>query len=127
MSLPPGFGKRPETEDENPSRCRLGNICGDGYPQKSCNWHTWTNYHDDAWFFIRVMSIMGLVTVLIMGGLIWTDYTTDIRNEPIMQNIKGYNCNQLAEYVADKSKLYSYAEHRYEWLCVNQQIKEFQG
>jgi len=42
-------------------------------------------------------------------------------------DISNLNCHQLAEYIADKKSVYDYAEHRYEWLCVNEQVKEFQG
>ena len=41
--------------------------------------------------------------------------------------INNLDCYSLAEYVADRKTNYSLAEHRYEWLCVNEQVKEFQG
>jgi hypothetical protein len=59
-----------------------------------------------------------------MVGLILHDNGV---TEKYHSNIDGYNCKELAEYIADKSPRYQYAEHRYEWLCVHEQIKEFQG
>ena len=123
MSLPRGFGSRDyEPDIEPPYKCKLGLKCSKGYKGK-CRLHEWTDEHDDAWFALRCVIVFASVisTVLLIFVI------GDIMAEPTRDVINGYNCNQLAEYIADKSAEYDYAEHRYEWLCVNEQIKEFQS
>ena len=105
---------------KTPHRCRLGKICAD---RDRCVVHDWIYYHDEAYVGLWILGIIIVVAFLVVWGAI----TVIGANEPIRANIEGFNCKQLAEYIADKDSLYGYAEHRYEWLCVNQQVKEFQG
>ena len=69
------------------------------------------------------------VVIISVGVLIafpfMTEYGSNIKQTK--SDISNLNCHQLAEYIADKKSVYDYAEHRYEWLCVNEQVKEFQG
>ena len=51
----------------------------------------------------------------------------DYVNAQALIVIENFNCGQLAEYIADYGEFYKKAKHRYEWLCVNETIKEFQG
>lgn len=76
-------------------------------------------------FEVVIGGILLVIALLVIGVFMWVtaieaDLTITYRN------IEGYNCHDLAEYVADRSEHYRYAEHRYEWLCVNEQVKEFQ-
>lgn len=125
MTLPRGFGRgwdRPETDDESPKRkCKLGNICE--RRRNQCKIHEWTYDHDEAWMALRIIGIMATIIGLVVFAIILDEQG----NIPTRQNIDGFSCNQLAEYIADKKSEYGYAIHRYEWLCVNEQIKEFQG
>jgi len=122
--LPWGFthGETPPTEP--PHRCWLGKNCSDSYRGNRCKFHEWSWDHDDAWMFIR-----GIGIAVVLGIIIIIALENDLQNNvlPARDIIDGFNCGQLAEYVADRSSQYSYAEHRYEWLCVNEQIKEFSG
>lgn len=127
MTLPHGFGSHDEPPTEKLEKCKLGQTCTKHYGSGKCYLHAWTYRHDDAWVGIKIIiaSIIGITILVFLLGVAMTwDYN---QGEPIRRNIEGYNCDQLAEYIADKSSKYSYAEHRYEWLCVNEQIKEFQG
>jgi len=69
--------------------------------------------------------ILLLVIVIITVIIITIKYFYAIFT--IINHVVDWNCKDLAVYVADMSKRYSYAEHRYEWLCVNEQVKEFKG
>ncbi len=123
MPLPRGFGVDYTPKTEPPRKCRLGKVCDDTYRTSRCKTHKWTWDHDEAWLAIRI--IIGFVLAISLAVfIVWLDF---VNTEPARNIIEGYNCDQLAEYIADKSTEYGYAEHRYEWLCVNEQIKEFQG
>lgn len=127
MTLPHGFGSSDIPPTENPHRCKFGKECSDGYGSGKCSIHSWIYHHDEAWMGIQFLIGISVATIIIIGILSTIFYFDDLSAEPFRKIIDGYNCNQLAEYVADRSKEYSYAEHRYEWLCVNEQIKEFKG
>ena len=119
-TLPRGFGFKPDTEE--PKRCKLGLECGEyGH---GCKFHKWCNRHEEFFFAFLVLSAIIICGIGMFGILELHQY---IIVEPIKNTINGFNCNQLLEYVADKGDYYQYAEHRYEWLCVNEKIKEFQG
>ena len=123
MTLPHGFGSDRFTEPREPDKkCRLGKPCW----RNRCTVHEWVCNHDDAWLLIKI--VLGVVCLfgLIIGAFILYEAHYENVNEPIYRNIEGYNCDDLAEYVADKNSQWRYAEHRYEWLCVYEQIKEFQ-
>lgn len=125
MSLPHGFGSRtPPTEA--PKRCKLGNRCdGTTYSNKDrCSIHGWIYHHTDAWVAIIIFSAFAIA---IGGFLLFVALHNSEVVYPARDMIEGYNCADLAEYIADKNTQYAYAEHRYEWLCVNEQIKEFKG
>ena len=125
MTLDRGFGKC-SNETEQPTKCgcsfiQKSIICkdygeGNGHHSFSCH---------DARKTIVLIGML-IISVLALNVLLFIidDIATEA-NKPLMSNIEGYNCNQLAEYIADRSKSYTYAEHRYEWLCVNEKIKEF--
>ncbi len=126
MTLPRGFGKGwDEPKESKPSKkCKLGKLCDSDYPHyQRCSIHDWTWTHDEAYLALRIMGVI----ILIIGGLGLGVSISHETGEPIRQNIERFNCNQLAEYIADRQTQYGYAEHRYEWLCVNEKIKEFQG
>ena len=120
MTLPRGFGGGWDEPEEPQRKCRLGNFCS---YRRECKLHQWTCYHDEAWIALRIIGVIALVLAVIVIG----SMSNHSSGEPIRQIIEGFNCNDLAQYVADKNSQYSYAEHRYEWLCVNEQVKEFQG
>ena len=125
--LPKGFGTTSFEPDGTPTKeirkCKLGLLC-DPYGSKGerCKLHSWTHMHDDSWIVIRIAFWSALAI-----GSIMIAFTTNFSNnvEPAQLIIEGFNCMDLAEYIADKSPEYRYAEHRYEWLCVNEQVKEF--
>jgi len=119
MTLPKGFGRGWDEPIEPPKKCKLGKPC-EGYGR--CKFHEWTWSHDEAWLGLRILGIFALIFGIMILGVV--SYSESL--EPTKQIINGFSCNHLAEYVADKSLDYGYAEHRYEWLCVNEQIKEFQ-
>ena len=122
MTLPHGFGRR-NYDVEPPRKCRLGKICYKGSYEKKCKAHKWKDDHDDLYLALQIIGIIaGVITVIVTAVL-----AVDAAREPVREMIEGYNCAQLAEYIADKNDEYGYAVHRYEWLCVNEQIKEFQG
>jgi len=123
MTLPHGFGSSREPRELPPSRCKLSNRCG-GYGSDKCKIHHWIYRHDEAWLGLKIISMF---LIVIMGVVIGFSYDWNVNILPARADINNLNCGQLAEYVADKSYEYDYAEHRYEWLCVNEQIKEFQG
>lgn len=126
MTLPRGFGRGLDEPTEPPKRCKLGKKCDDNYPDyERCNVHEWTHDHDDAWMLIRILLVVVIGSLVIIGIVVVYDAQWQASHEIIYRNIEGFNCNQLAEYVADKSESYRYAEHRYEWLCVNEQVEEF--
>ena len=122
MTLPRGFGEG--WDYERPERkCKLGKICYHGGYGDRCKTHQWIYDHEGAYIGIVLTSIF--VTALLI--IILVSYLHDLSLQPARDIINGYNCGQLAEYIASKFPVYEYAEHRYEWLCVNEQIKEFQG
>jgi len=120
-SAPSPDKKEPEIEEQK--KCRLGVKCGSGYPDR-CKYHEWKRDHDEAY---PALIITGIFIIALTGIGLVALHDYDVRIQPIEQIIEGLGCNDLAEYVADYKSHYSYAEHRYEWLCVNEQIKEFQG
>ena len=109
-----------EEPTEN-TKCRLGNECSDRY--SGCKIHAWTHEHNEAYATFKIIGIAIAVCIVVF---IAYEHDWQVNVLPIREDIKNLNCGQLAEYVADKYKQYSYAEHRYGWLCVNEQIKEFQ-
>lgn len=124
MTLPHGFGSDRFNEPREPEKkCRLGRPCW----IDRCTIHEWVNQHDDAWVGIKFGIGFTIAIIAIVMGFMLYDAHWEAVNADTLKNIEGYNCDQLAEYVADMKPIYSYAEHRYEWLCVNEQIKEFQG
>jgi len=128
MTIPRGFGKgwdRPDTEKTTKCGCTFiqKSIIGREYGVGN-GYHSGYSCHDARKTIMTVMIITVSFIALLMLVSVAVDISAEA-NRPLMNNIEGYNCNQLAEYIADKSKRYSYAEHRYEWLCVNEQIKEF--
>jgi hypothetical protein len=139
MSLPRGFGysedefqkwkKEREFNERDPPRkkCILGKVCDDSYKSERCTVHKWTWKHDEAWMLIRIFLFVVIGGTILLACIAIGLYFVDMEAEPYMKNIDGYNCKQLAEYVANLNPQYRYAEHRYEWLCVNEQVKEFQG
>jgi len=123
MTLPHGSDSDRYNEPREPEKkCKLGKPCW----RNRCAIHEWTWQHDEAWGVIRIIIGLSIFIIALVGGLLLYDAQWEASHEIIYRNIEGFNCDQLAEYVADKSESYSYAEHRYEWLCVNEQIKEFQ-
>jgi len=120
LTLPRGFGRGWDEPIEPTKKCILGKSCDYG---SRCKTHQWTWHHDEAWLGLRVIGIFTVIIGILILGVF--SYSESL--EPVKQIIDGFNCNQLAEYVADQSTDYGYAEHRYEWLCVNEQIKEFSG
>ena len=102
------------------SKCKLGVPC-DSYNR--CGIHRWSHDHDDAMLGIWITVI---IVVAVFVAIIIIDTWNDMR-QPTRTLIEGLNCMDLAEYIADKNKEYNYAEHRYEWLCINEQVKEFRG
>lgn len=123
MPLPRGFGVDYTPKTEPPKKCILGKVCDDSYRSKRCKTHQWTWNHDEAWLAIRIIISIVLACAFVLI-VVWLDH---VNTEPARNIIEGYSCDQLAEYIADRSKEFDYAEWRYEWLCVNEQIKEFQG
>ncbi len=117
------FSKEAKPEIEEQKKCRLGVKCGNGYEDR-CRYHEWTRNHDEAY---PALVAIGIAVIVLTGLGLTLSHDYDVRILPIEQIIEGLGCNDLAEYVADFKSQYSYAEHRYEWLCVNEQIKEFQG
>ena len=121
MSLPKAW--RNEPTEQPIKKCKLGSIC---------NWKQKCVFHELAYnrkVLGKIILISNIFFAIVLGSMI-VGITIDFIEEtktPIYTNINGFNCNQLAEYIADKSSEYKYAEHRYEWLCVNEKIKEFQG
>lgn len=136
MTLPHGFGQR---------RCTFGGCDGfvhkkGGCDNKDClnyqdpnitiplkeKFRMWKREHDEAWIIIQIILSVAIIvlvgTALVLGGIAINDSIT----QPTKDLINAKSCSQLAEYVADQSPQYNYADHRYEWLCVNEQIKEFQ-
>ena len=120
MTLPPGFGERDQDRRQPEKKCRLGKSYNRG---EKCLIHQWTYDHDEAWLGIRI----GLIFSLVIGSIFLAIYLDHLSHIPIHTGIDQLSCIELASYVADRSHQYSYAEHRYEWLCVNEQVKEFQG
>lgn len=121
MSLPKGFGSGyDEPEKEQPRKCKLGKACNRGYGNH-CSIHGWIYRHDEAWPLLVAAVGMSLFILLAVSVVI-LNHTL---GEPTRQIINGYNCQELAQHIANKLSWYDYAEHRYEWLCVNEQIKEF--
>lgn len=124
MTLPPGFGSRDQDKRRPTRTCILGKPCDRA---ERCKIHEWTYDHDEAWLLIKIILVVATLLVGLFTIVFVSLEYQDSVNEPIRKNIEGYNCNDLAEYIADQSKEYMYAKHRYTWLCVNEQIKEFQG
>ena len=123
MSLPKGgFNNPPPTEKIK--TCRLGKVCADDWRGKKCKTHQWTNKHDELYPLLIGVTLLGIAIFVSFGA--YMIYHENVIH-PIREMLNGYNCNQLAEYVADMSNSWTYAEHRYEWLCVNEQVKEFRG
>jgi len=117
MTLPHGFGSdkfRPPTE--KPHKCKFGKFCSNGYASDKCSIHEWVYRHDEAWILLRILFGISITITFLVFAFYW-HYEV---GEPIRLIIEGCNCNQLAEYVANKLSWYDYAEHRYEWLCVNE-------
>lgn len=133
MTLPHGFGS---------SRCQMDNCDGfkhgskGHYDNVSCTnygdpsisipisekFRIWRIYNSDMWKVVVTVSF-----IVVMVVLSTTVYPYIIFHyDGAYTIIDGFNCNQLAEYVADRGDRYNYAEHRYEWLCVTEKIKEFQ-
>lgn len=124
MSLPRGGFNDSNPSTEKIKRCRLGKSCDDNWRGKRCKTHQWTNKHDELYPILLGVMVIGIAIFVILGAYIIYHENTI---HPIQEMLNGYNCNQLAEYVADMHNSWNYAEHRYEWLCVNEQIKEFKG
>lgn len=128
MTLPPGFGERNQSRKETPKKCGCTfiqkSIVGREYgPGNGC--HSGYSSHD----FRKALVLSGMAALVIITLIMLISIHQDLTyssSAHIRNNIEGFSCDQLAEYVADKSPKYYYAEHRYEWLCVNEQIKEFQ-
>ncbi len=139
MTLPHGFGSN------YAGRCNQNNCDGHiskkgGYCDNlSCPRYTkpkiplrakfddFTRMHYEAWAGIKTIL---LLTIIVVGGILLGPTLIDFEyslGEADRDIIDGLNCSRLAEYVADWSPEYDYADHRYEWLCVNEQVKEFQG
>lgn len=74
---------------------------------------------------IIIGVIIIIATALIIGAYMWNEANI-IEHDKIHTIIEGLGCYDLAEYIADYKEHYDYADHRYEWLCVNEQVKEFQ-
>ena len=139
MSLPRGFGysedefqkwkkEREFNSRETPlKKCRLGKVCDDSYRSERCTVHKWTWKHDEAYTLIKIALFVIIGGTILFGAIGIALTLVDMQAEPYKKIIDGYNCKQLAEYVANLNPQYRYAEHRYEWLCVNEQVKEFQG
>ena len=115
MTLPHGFGKGGATsERQREPKCGLGLNCGDRNYVKCI-------VHRNVVLFLGLFVIVGII-LCISGYFV---YDMNYHNQ-LYPTIEGFNCKQLSEYIADQDDHYKYAEHRYEWLCVNEQIKEFQ-
>lgn len=80
-------------------------------------------HHNEAWLLIKIATVIALGLGVPIIGYASFDGLHHANLYPI---IEGLNCGQLSEYIADQGDHYGYAEHRYEWLCVNEQVKEFQ-
>lgn len=120
-----GFGDK---EEEKPvKKCIFGKACDREYPHyKECKIHQWRIDHDEAWLAIKI-GLGILIGIIVLIGVISVLISIDNSvAEPVYQNIERFGCTELAEYIADKNERYSYAEHRYTWLCVNESVKEFQ-
>ena len=111
MTLPRGFG-RGWDEPKEPTKCKLGRKCG------SWNCCTVHNYPE-------IFTILAIVAIIVIG-VVGVKMISDISKIDAINEIDGLNCKDLAVYIADIRDSYRYAEHRYEWLCVTEQIKEFQ-
>lgn len=101
--------------------CFLGKDCkGKGNDQ--CTVHEWTWRHDESWNYIRIALAVAIGIAILIPIFMWHE---EVYVKPTHLILEGYNCKQLAEHVAYKKDHYEYAEHIYEWLCVNEQVKEF--
>lgn len=134
MTLPAGFGGSTEhcyrcTEGhryhhENGNTYCDNNRCVDyDTPNISARQKLWEfeHYHETAYILIIIIALCSIPVGALVGWL-WLD---EIHHDSLYPLIEAKNCKQLTEYIADKDDHYSYAEHRYEWLCVNEQVKEF--
>ncbi len=125
MTLPRGFGRGWDKPKEPIKKCKLGKDCDDDYPHyKQCTVHRWIDRHDDAILGIKI--ILGFVIFASLGIFAIVSYSNYVDEQALFM-FENLNCSQLAEHIADYGEFYKEAEHRYEWLCVNQQVKEFQG
>lgn len=118
MSLPKGFGDDWEIP-EPPRKCKFGNVCYKSF-MNQCKIHKF--YNNYFGLIILVASAVGFTAFLLTILVIY-----DASVKPIEQDLNGFSCAQLAEYIADKSPQYQYAEHRFQWLCVNNKSQEFQN
>lgn len=114
--VPLGFGSDKKIPPKTIFRCKLGLECRRAYDHGDrCKIHEWTYYHSDSYWAIGIIAGFSIAIILMAVGIV--NYETTVV-EPRYIMIEGYNCDQLTEYIANKDSSWSYAEHRYKWLCV---------
>lgn len=68
---------------------------------------------NDTWDIIGIIVLISALTI-VCGILLWVT-VVDMPNTNAM--IEELSCGELIDYIADKERLWGYAEHRYEWTC----------
>lgn len=125
MTLPTRFGRRRDVPRSPEKKCMLGKICDVlNPPFTGCKIHSWAYRHDDVILVIKVITLSVFIGCLIVVSI---DSYNKYVHEQSLTAIQNLNCSQLAQYIADYGKFYAEAKHRYKWLCVTEQVREFQG
>jgi len=109
---------------EGDKRCWLGRVCSGAYDKDRCDFHAWTYRHNEAVFGLT-MLVIGIIAL--SGVITLISWNNDVYVSPAYLMIDGLNCASLSEYIADQSSYWSYAEHRYKWLCLADKSQIFDG
>ncbi len=119
MTVPRGFGNEDQSKRYEGKKCIFGKVCEPAYGCR-CKIHSSWNNNWPLYLMVIILTAIVLIVALyfVLDG---------INHDNLYPIINGLNCNQVREYIADKSDHFLYAEHRYKWLCLDDKSIVFEG
>lgn len=72
--------------------------------------------HNSSHIDLDLLGMIGIVLLLvILFGVL--GYGVLVFEPATEEKIEQLSCGELIDYIADKERLWGYAEHRYTWTC----------